>query len=218
MPLPAAVFDRQMAMLAARRHEVPVLGLEEARQRLVDRSLERRAVVLTFDDGRDDSYTEALPILTRYELPATLYMPSDLVGAPGHLTKSQLVEMAAAGISIGAHSRTHPDLRTCRDTELDREVRGSRHELEDLLGRPVTSFAYPTGLFDDRVMNAVAAAGYRSAVSVRRGWLRPTSGRLQIPRNFVEDVDGRTFWAAVNGGLNWLAHIDRVRTRRASPR
>jgi peptidoglycan/xylan/chitin deacetylase (PgdA/CDA1 family) len=63
------------------------------------------------------------------------------------MTHDQVLEMDAIGVAVGAHSRTHVDLRGWDRTQLGREVRGSKEGLEDLLGKPVTSSAYPTGLF-----------------------------------------------------------------------
>ena len=120
-----------------------------------------RGVVLTFDDAWADNHANALGPLSRHGLPAMLYAPSRLLGRSGYMTRSQLLEMDAGGVTIGAHSRNHPDLRACSPHELESEIRGSKEDLEDLLGKPVTSFAYPTGLLDDRVVEAVRAAASR---------------------------------------------------------
>ena len=99
-------------------------------------------LILTFDDAWADNHTHALGPLNRHRLPATLYAPSRLLGKPGYMTRSQLLEMDDGGVTIGAHSRIHPDLRTCSPSELESEV--NQEDLEDLLAKPVTSFAYPT--------------------------------------------------------------------------
>jgi peptidoglycan/xylan/chitin deacetylase (PgdA/CDA1 family) len=119
----------------------------------------------------------------------------------------------AAGVTVGAHSRTHADLRACGKAELEREVRGSRDDLEDLLGTRVTSFAYPIGLEDDRVRAAVARAGFRSAVTTVRGWTRAGVDPYRVPRSFMEEFEPATFSAAVRGGLNWLRPIEAARHR-----
>ena len=203
-----STFAAQMDVLVSRRHDVPVLDLHVALERLSGQAPPRRAVVLTFDDAWADNHTYALGELVDRSLPATLYAPSRLLGKAQHLSPTQLREMDAAGVTIGAHSRTHPDLRGCSDAELEAEVRGSREDLEDLLGRPVTSFAYPSGLEDDRVRAAVVAAGYRSAVTTCRGWTRPTADPYRIPRNIVEDYPPATFSATVRGGSNLLRTAD----------
>lgn len=201
-----STFSAQMAFLAGRRDRLPVIELAAARE-----AIPGRAVVLTFDDGWADNHASALPVLAELRLPATIYVPSRLLGTPGYLDRRQLLEMAAEGVTVGAHTRTHCDLRACGDRRLESEVRGSREDLEDLLGQPVVSFAYPAGHHDDRVVAAVAAAGYRHAVTTRRGWMRPATAALRIPRHFSEEFPLSTFAAALNGGLNLLAVADRLR-------
>jgi peptidoglycan/xylan/chitin deacetylase (PgdA/CDA1 family) len=208
-------FARQMAMLAAEQERHPILDLDDALAGLAAGTAPRRAVVVTFDDAWADNHSNALEHLVERRVPATLFVPSRQLDLPGRLTTAQLLEIAAAGVSIGAHSRTHPDLTACGDAALEWEVRGSREDLEDLLGVPCTRFAYPAGHVDARVRTAVAAAGFRSAVTTVRGWTTAGVDTLTIPRNFIEDFDVATFAAALRGGLNYLRPIDAARARLA---
>jgi peptidoglycan/xylan/chitin deacetylase (PgdA/CDA1 family) len=201
-----------MEILAERRHRFPVVTIDQASTALAAAAPARaRRVVLTFDDAWADNHANALGPLISHRLPATLYAPSRLLGQPGYMTRAQLLEMAAAGVTIGAHSRSHPDLRACGPGELEGEVRGSKEDLEDVLGTPVTSFAYPTGLINDAVVAAVAAAGFTSAVTTGHGWWRPASEPLLIPRGFVEDFSDATFRAAMAGGLNVLGPLGAIK-------
>jgi peptidoglycan/xylan/chitin deacetylase (PgdA/CDA1 family) len=200
-----------MDLLDEHRQHLPVTHLDQATSFLATGERRSRRVVLTFDDAWADNHANALGPLSHHHLPATLYVPSRLLGEPGYMTRTQLLEMDDAGVMIGAHSRTHPDLRACSAGELEREVRGSKEDLEDLLAKPVTSFAYPTGFTDDRVQAAVGAAGFTSAVTTRPGWWRPTTRAFEIPRSFVEDFSDATFLAAIAGGLNVLGPIGAVK-------
>jgi len=211
LAVPPAVFARQMDILGEHRQQFPVVDLHGVKTVLASGERRARGLVLTFDDAWADNHAHALGPLGRHRLPATLYAPSRLLGTPGYMTRSQMLEMDAGGVTIGAHSRTHPDLRGCSPHELECEVRGSKEDLEDLLGKPVTSFAYPTGLIDDRVVAAVEAAGFSSAVTTRPGWWRSTTPALRIPRSFVENFSGATFRAAMAGGLNVLGLLDTVK-------
>lgn len=205
-------FAAQMEWLASQRCEVPVLSLENALRRLAgEEPSTNRAVVVTIDDAWADVHANGLEVLVRAAVSATMYVPSRLLGTPGYMTRDQVVEMHRAGISIGAHSRSHADLRRCTETELEAEVRGCREDLEALLGQEVTSFAYPYGSEDGRVRHAVIEAGYTSAVTTRRGWTRGGCDRFRVPRNFIEQFDLRVFRAATRGGLNVLAPLDAVR-------
>jgi len=213
LAVPPARFERQCAILDSGRHANPVVSIDQATELLAAPTARARGIVLTFDDAWADNHTNALGSLVDHRLPATLYVPSRLLGTPGYMTRSQLLEMAAAGITIGAHSRTHPDLRACARDALQREVRGSKDDLEDLTGRAVNSFAYPVGLLNNEVVRAVAAAGFTSAMTTRYGWWRSTSDLLQIPRGFAEDFSERTFAAAVRGGLNVLGPLCAIRSQ-----
>jgi peptidoglycan/xylan/chitin deacetylase (PgdA/CDA1 family) len=200
-----------MDILGQYRQQLSVMTLDDARTMLASGQSRARGVVLTFDDAWADNHANALGPLSRQRLPAMLYAPSRLLDTSGYMTRTQLLEMDAGGVTIGAHSRHHPDLRTCTPRELEREVRGSKEDLEDLLGKPVTSFAYPTGLLDDRVVAAVEAAGFTSAVTTRAGWWRPKAETLRIRRSFVEAFSEATFRAALGGGLNVLGALDAIK-------
>jgi peptidoglycan/xylan/chitin deacetylase (PgdA/CDA1 family) len=207
---------RTLASLSGKAGPVPTYSLDDALDRVAAGDMEERAVVLTFDDAWLDNLTHAVAPLLDHGLPATVYAPSRLLGTGSHMSRTELLEIVEAGWSVGAHTRTHPDLRRCSDAELESEVRGSREDLEDLLGVPVTTFAYPAGHFDDRVVDAVRAAGFRSAVTTRQAWLRPDTPALRLPRSFVEEVDDATFAAIALGGLTFLRPVDVARERLAS--
>jgi len=204
-------FSRQMDILATERDRFLVASIDQVTAMLTDAQQHARYVVLTFDDAWADNHAHVLGPLVRYQMPAMLYAPSRLLGAPGYMARTQLLEMAASGVTIGAHTRTHPNLRTCSANELEQEILGSKQDLEDLVGKPVTSFAYPTGLLNDQVVAAVAAAGFTSAVTTRPGWWRPGTRPLQIPRAFAEDFSDATFRAAIRGGLNLKRQLQEIK-------
>ncbi len=132
------------------------------------RGVRGRIAAITFDDGYADNFTEAYPVLAGAEASATFFVPSGWVGRKGHMNESQLRELDAAGFEIGSHSRTHRELPFLQDDEIHEEVFGSKRELEDIVGRPVESFAYPRGMYDFRCQAIVEAAGYLRAVVTPR--------------------------------------------------
>lgn len=158
-------------------------------------------VAVTFDDGFADTYANATPVLARYRIPATMFALSGHVGGTNRwmstrgfperslMSAQQLRDMAAAGIGIGSHTRTHPHLPTLDAVAKRDEIRGSKQDLEDLLGRAVTSFAYPYGHLDDDARLAVEEAGYRSACSVRTGFNGPGVDRFLLRRIEVFGTD-----------------------------
>src|SRR5262249_50778983 len=131
-----------------------------------------RSVVLTFDDGYLDTLTIALPILREFGFTATCYVVAGAVGHSSHWTDpAPLMDWAGvrawldAGMGIGSHTASHPDLTTLDTAALRSEIAGSRARLEDRLGVPVRSFAYPFNRLDARALDAVAEAGYADAVA-----------------------------------------------------
>lgn len=127
-----------------------------------------RLAAITFDDGYEDNFTEAYPVLAAAEASATFFVPSAHVGKPHRMNAGQIEELAAAGFEIGSHSRTHRELPYLSDDEIHDEVAGSKKELEAIVGSRVESFAYPRGVFDFRCRAIVESAGYLRAVVTPR--------------------------------------------------
>lgn len=146
-----------------------------------------RTAVVTFDDGFQNWLTGALPVLSRLGLPATFYVCPGLLGHPhpelagekgALLDEEGARQLVAAGMELGSHSLGHPDLRALDDEALAHELEGSKAEVERITGRPCRTFAYPYGLYDERVVRAVASAGYELAFAWLPGPWRP----LEAPR------------------------------------
>jgi peptidoglycan/xylan/chitin deacetylase (PgdA/CDA1 family) len=141
----------------------------------------RRGVVLTFDDGYEDFYFHAFPVLADLGHTATVYIVAGHICGTNAwdekagfrsrklLTRDQIVEMHRHGIIIGSHSLTHARLTDLGASQLRKEVSESKAILEDLLGDEITTFAYPSGAVNERVRNAVAEAGYRTAFTTSDG-------------------------------------------------
>lgn len=117
-----------------------------------------RHLAITFDDGYRDNYENARPVLERLNLPATFFIVSDWVGTetvpPWDRQRrvrhpwmgwDEVCDLHARGFEIGAHTRTHPDLGRASQAHAYQEIAGARRVLEDRLGSPVRSFAYPYG-------------------------------------------------------------------------
>lgn len=118
-----------------------------------------RPVVITFDDGNLDVYTAAFPILRELDFIGAFYIVGDRLGAEGFVGAAELRELVDAGWEIGSHGMTHADL-TLDHTILRLEILESRLLLEDALGVPVRSLAYPFGLADEMVVNKTEDYGY----------------------------------------------------------
>ncbi len=154
----------------------------------------QRMVALTFDDGYSDFYSSAAPVLRRLKLPATVFVPTALrnAGEPAPkkgewcpqgtlLNWQQVNELAGDGFEFGSHSITHPVLTDLPPEQANHEIRGSRLELEQCLGRRVTFFAYPYGRWNDSVRDLVQRH-YSAACSTGAGVVMPDSDPFALPR------------------------------------
>jgi peptidoglycan/xylan/chitin deacetylase (PgdA/CDA1 family) len=146
-----------------------------------------RTALLTFDDGFAGWVTHVLPLLRRLGLRATFYPCPGWWGGSHPLVSGDEARLLGedgaralheAGMELGSHSLTHPDLRGLDDAELARELQGSKAAIEEVTGAACRTFAYPYGLYDERVVAAVAEAGYSLAFA----WLPGPWKALEAPR------------------------------------
>jgi peptidoglycan/xylan/chitin deacetylase (PgdA/CDA1 family) len=124
-----------------------------------------RPVVITFDDGNLDVYTSAFPILQSFGFQAVVYLVANRLEDEAYLSVKQVKELIAAGWEVGSHSLSHLDL-TANHALARREILTSRLILEEALGVPVKTFAYPFGLVDEYVAQKVQDYGYRAGVGL----------------------------------------------------
>lgn len=123
-------------------------------------------VSLTFDDGPEDEFVNARPVLLAHGMPATFYIISGRVDTdPNSMTSAQLHTLAADGDEIAGHTVTHPNLPTLSSDDQQREICNGRVALMNM-GFPVTDFAYPFGAFDSTTQQLAATCGYNSARGV----------------------------------------------------
>jgi peptidoglycan/xylan/chitin deacetylase (PgdA/CDA1 family) len=175
---------------------------------------------LSFDDGMEDNHAVLLPILQEYGVPATVYVATGLIGSPNPwmaastgarmMTEAELRRLAAAGIELGAHTVSHPDLSLLEREACLREMVDSREALERLTGEPVTTFAYPFCRYGEAALAAVADAGFIAAVTCegRGSWNRYEMKRAMItgkdgPVSFMLKISGayQTLFESVPGRL-----------------
>lgn len=133
-------------------------------------ALPPRSVVLTFDDGWENQYVYAFPLLKKYNDTATFFIFTDVINHEHFLTWSQIREMDNAGMTIGGHTRTHPFLPSITDkADLENEIINGKKIAETKLGHPIQIFAYPFGNYNDQIITVVKKAGYVAARSAYKG-------------------------------------------------
>jgi peptidoglycan/xylan/chitin deacetylase (PgdA/CDA1 family) len=174
--------------------------------------LPERPVILTFDDGFADFYTEGLPVLRGYGFAATLYIATAFINGTSRwlqregetarpmLTWDQLSEISASGIECGGHSHSHPQLDTLSQTEAYGEIVQSKRLLEQHLDQDVASFAYPFGYHTASIRQQVQEAGYTSACAVKHAMSSETSNPFALARLPVKSDTGVDALAALVDG------------------
>ena len=135
------------------------------------RELPAKPVILTFDDGYEDNYTNAFPLLQKYNMVGHFFIISDFVNRerPGYMTWPQIEEMAAAGQRFGSHSRDHPSLKGQSDDYLVWQALGGKEALEEHLGQHPRWISYPAGQYDDRTIAVYESAGYWGGLTTQQG-------------------------------------------------
>lgn len=197
---PPRKFKKQMAYLKTAGYRV--IGLDELVNNLSkDDLIPQKSVVITLDDGYRDNWENAFPILQEYGFPATVFVISKLLGYTNEwmrkdgyqirelLSWSELKEMVANGITIGAHTETHPSLTEIDIGSAKQEILGAKKELEDGLARPIHFFAYPYGNLNDSVKKVVEESGYKSACSTVSGFNRKDVDPYALRRLDVYGTD-----------------------------
>lgn len=186
---------------------------------------------ITFDDGYAGVHEIAMPILREFNCAATVYVSTNTIDMhenrpstqyaglyPSELLLSwmQLRELSKNGFSIGSHLQSHDDLTLLPQVEANAQLQDSKLTIEDIIGEPCTSFAYPWGKHSESAVDAVRHAGYGSAVlaahhSLRRNAIDP----LRVPR---ADIQHRytldDFKCVVRGDWDYLGYYQQVRSKR----
>ena len=193
-----AKFARQMEELARHGYRaVDVQGVARA----LDEDHDLSGIIgLSFDDGYQDVAEHALPVLRSLGFAATVYISTGVTDGRARFTwyKRQpplmgwdtIRELDRAGtLTFEAHTVTHPNLLQLGDDDARREVAESKRELEERLGRTVSSFCYPAGLFGGRERDLVRDAGFETAVSCEPGVNTRDTDRLALRRRQVDRRD-----------------------------
>ena len=171
----------------------------------------KKPVVITFDDGYLDTYTNAFPILRKYGVKATVMLVSNLIGSTNTwdrewaetvplLTLNEIKEMSRHGISFGSHGTNHKSLTDLSAEEAWEDISGSKAELEALLGDEVRTFAYPFGRSVPEHSDMAKEAGYLAACSIEK----PQHSLFGLSRINAAAYPGNTLmWRMKVSGLHF---------------
>jgi peptidoglycan/xylan/chitin deacetylase (PgdA/CDA1 family) len=198
---PEHIFEEQMRVLIENGYRVVSLSdlLDFISYR---RSLPKKSVVITIDDGYRSAYSIAFPILKRYEFTATLFIYTDFVGvSKTAITWEQLRHMKNEGFEIGSHTVSHSDLTRILNGEsgpkyldrIEKELSTSKKILDRELDQNTIFLAFPYGRYNRSVLRICERVGYKIATTVDRGSNSLFANPLTLRRNQILKSDLRTF-------------------------
>ncbi|SPF47584.1 Putative xylanase/chitin deacetylase (fragment) [Candidatus Desulfosporosinus infrequens] len=141
-----------------------------------------KPIVITLDDGYDDNYTTAYPILKKYGFTASVFMISSYINGDKFMSLAQLKELSNSGWEIEDHTVNHVSLTTVDSNTVINEITKSKEDLEKEIGKPVDFIAYPDGTYNDNIMNLTRNAGYKIAVTTERGYANDSTDPMRIHR------------------------------------
>ncbi|HXL73444.1 MAG TPA: polysaccharide deacetylase family protein, partial [bacterium] len=185
----AADFEKQLQFL--RDHGFETIVFED----LLTKRIPKKPVILTFDDGYENNYRFLFPILKKYKMKAVVYILADRkhktnfwdkpLGEAEHalLKPAQILEMQKSGwVEFGSHSFNHVRLTLIKKIEQEKQIAGSKKVLEAFLKKPVRSFAYPYGVFNEEIKKITQTAGYTFGLAVQQGPTRFSKDLMEIKR------------------------------------
>lgn len=146
-----------------------------------------KPIILTFDDGYDDAYTNAFPALVKHNFIGVFYIITSQMGKSQRMTKDQIIELDKAGMIIGSHSSTHPNLSTLSQDSAKTQINDSKSTLEQFLDHPIYDFCYPSGKYNDTLISLLKSAGYKTAVTTQNGISNAQSDFFKLPRIRVQN-------------------------------
>lgn len=203
------LFARQMAALKA--YGFQTISLTDFLDyRTGKATLPEHPIIITFDDGYQDFYTHAVPILKSQGMLATIFLPTGKIGAnekdrqnnawdtkeavypTHHLIWDEVKAFVKDGFQVGSHSVTHADLASIPDSQIRQELARSRSDIQGRLGRQIEIFSYPGGSGVDiqSVLSALQKAGYRAAVTTYNGFANTAaSDNYRLPRMMISELN-----------------------------
>lgn len=143
----------------------------------------KKPIVITLDDGYEDNYINAFPILKKFGIKATIFDITDCIDKDNaYITSDQITEMIKSGIDIESHTYNHDDLSKLSYKAQYQTLEKSREELESIEGKRIKYIAYPSGAYNNYTESAVKDAGYIMAVTTKPGFSSKTNGLFFLHR------------------------------------
>jgi len=211
------IFAQHMEFLYENNYSV--ISLQDVKKCFESREkISYKYVVITFDDGYNNFYTQAFPILQKYGFTATVFLPTGLIDNKSlklkekeHLSWDEVRELHSKDISFGSHTVSHPQLKRLKRDEIEKEMRKSKEDIEEKLGESIDSFSYPYKFpEEDREFirylgDLLQECGYKYGVSTRIGTTSKKDDIYFLKRVPVNSCDDILFFKTkLEGGYDWL--------------
>ncbi|MBQ2009878.1 MAG: polysaccharide deacetylase family protein [Selenomonadaceae bacterium] len=167
LSVPLADFEQHMKWL--KEYGYTSITPEELYEFIVNGSeLPEKPVLITFDDGYKDNYTNAYPIMKKYGFKGTIFVVTGFLGVyDNYMTWEQAKELSDNGFSIESHTYSHKSMTEASDEEISKELTKSRDTIRNKLGIEADFMAYPTGTYNLHIAELVQKAGYKGAFTIK---------------------------------------------------
>lgn len=162
------------------------LTLSELKNYILNNSpIPEKSIVITFDDGYMDNYSNAFPILKEFNMVATIFCITSNLDGSYYLSEDAIKEMSNYGIDIQSHTVTHPQLNKLTYNQQLTELKESKKTLEYITGKEIDSIAYPYGDFNEETIKAAKTAGYTLGFTTKRGLSDRSDNPLKLDRIYI---------------------------------
>ncbi len=191
-------FERQMKFIHASGCQVVLLS------HLLDGtapapSKNKNTVVLTFDDGHESNYLNALPVLKKYGFKAEFFITAGLISKNGYMSPSQLVDLKKHGMSIQSHAYNHRFLSLLDREDLFLELHKSKKQISDIISDEVRFFAYPGGRYNDQTEATLQQVGYLGSCTSDTGYNTVNKNFFALKRfHYIQGMKDRYFRAIIS--------------------
>jgi peptidoglycan/xylan/chitin deacetylase (PgdA/CDA1 family) len=178
-------FEKQLAYLKTEGYSTVHLS------DLIEWKVPEKSLVLSFDDGLEDFYTTALPLLNKYGFTASNSVITGMIGSFEHMNEEQIRSCIGSGIEITSHTVDHPDLSAINEDAVRYQVSASMEYLTSEFGIEVDAFVYPAGKYNDLVVGILNEEGYKIAVTTEYAEADLSKDEmLLLPRIRIDNRDG----------------------------
>lgn len=164
-----------------------------------DKIINKKYIVITFDDGHVSNYTIAFPILKQFNFSAIFFITTDWIGTPNYLTDEQIKLLHNAGMAIGSHGVTHSYLNDLDAQKVEGELKESRRVLSSIINFPVALFSAPGGRISNNIKKNALKLGYKYIFTSTIGKATLPADNLCMPRIAIKyNTSSRDFRKIVN--------------------